>query len=490
MLKQQHQLFSSLLVLVDLLVIVAACYAAWLFRLSALGQPLPELPGDWEASVRGSLCLYVAPIMLGAMWLSGLYRPRRDKSLWGEYGEIIRVSLTAIVVLVVALYLMRNSIIAAPTDDATQRLVSANPDPGRVQFLALAVALPLFLSAHRTLFRWSLRQLRRRGFNQRHVAVIGIGRLGQVACNTIERNSWTGLSVAYFISAAERTERATCLGRPVHGGIADLERTLDKHRVDAVYLAVPSSRASRLPELLRRLERFAVEVRVIPDVLPRYLPQSMAVGELDGMPVLSYRECPTRGMGGISKRALDIVGSACGLVVFMPVMLACAIGVRLSGPGPIIFKQRRVSIAGETFKIYKFRTMGCMEDEQSPGDARWTGRDDPRITPFGRFLRRTSLDELPQLLNVFKGQMSLVGPRPERPELIAKFREDWRGYMLRQHVKAGMTGWAQVNGLRGDTSLRRRLRYDLHYVRHWSLGFDLKILWLTVFRGFAHRNAH
>ncbi len=490
MLKQQHQLFASLLVLVDLLVVVAACYAAWLFRLSALGQTLPELPGNWEASVRGSLCLYVAPIMLGAMWLSGLYRPRRDKSLWGEYGELIRVSLTAMVVLVVALYLMRNSIIAAPTDDATQRLVSANPDPGRVQFLALAVALPLFLSAHRTLFRWSLRQLRRRGFNLRHVAVIGIGRLGQVACNTIERNSWTGISVAYFISAAERTERATCLGRPVRGGIADLERTLDKHRVDAVYLAVPSSRASRLPELLRRLERFAVEVRVIPDVLPRYLPQSMAVGELDGMPVLSYRECPTRGMGGISKRALDIVGSAVGLVVFLPVMIACAIGVRLSGPGPIIFKQRRVSIAGETFKIYKFRTMGCVEDEQSPGDAKWTARDDPRITPFGRFLRRTSLDELPQLLNVFKGQMSLVGPRPERPELIAKFREDWRGYMLRQHVKAGMTGWAQVNGLRGDTSLRRRLRYDLHYVRHWSLGFDLKILWLTVFRGFAHRNAH
>lgn len=490
MLKQQHQLFASLLVLVDLLVVVAACYAAWLFRLSALGQPLPELPGDWEASVRGSLCLYVAPIMLGAMWLSGLYRPRRDKSLWSEYGAIVRASVTAVVVPFIGLYLLRNGFITTAPSDVTHGFVGDQLDPGRVQFLALAVAVPAFLCLHRTLFRWSLRQFRRRGFNQRHVAVIGIGRLGQVACNTIERNSWTGLSVSYFVSAAERTERASCLGRPVRGGIADLERTLEKYRVDAVYLAVPSSRASRLPELLRRLERFAVEVRVIPDVLPRYLPQSMAVGELDGMPVLSYRECPTRGMGGISKRALDIVGSACGLVVFMPVMIACAIGVRLSGPGPIIFKQRRVSIAGETFKIYKFRTMGCVEDEQSPGEARWTTRDDPRITPFGRFLRRTSLDELPQLLNVFKGQMSLVGPRPERPELIAKFREDWRGYMLRQHVKAGMTGWAQVNGLRGDTSLRRRLRYDLHYVRHWSLGFDLKILWLTVFRGFAHRNAH
>jgi Undecaprenyl-phosphate glucose phosphotransferase len=390
----------------------------------------------------------------------------------------------------IGLYLLRNGFITTAPSDVTHGFVGDQLDPGRVQFLALAVAVPGFLCLHRTLFRWSLRQFRRRGFNQRHVAVIGIGRLGQVACNTIERNSWTGLNVSYFISAAERSERPTCLGHPIRGGIADLERTLEKHPVDAVYLAVPSSRASRLPELLRRLERFAVEVRMIPDVLPRYLPQSMAVGELDGMPVLSYRECPTRGMGGVSKRVLDIVGAFVGLVVFSPVMAACALGVRLSGPGPVIFKQRRVSIAGETFKIYKFRTMRCVEQEQDPGEARWTARDDPRITPFGRFLRRTSLDELPQLLNVLKGQMSLVGPRPERPELIAKFREDWRGYMLRQHVKAGMTGWAQVNGLRGDTSLRRRLRYDLHYVRHWSLGLDLKILWLTVFRGFAHRNAH
>ena len=490
MLKQRHQLFASLLVLMDVVVITAACYAAWLFRLSALGQPLPELPGNWEASVRGSLCLFVVPITLGALWFSGLYRPRRDKSLWSEYGAIVRASVTAVVVPYVALYLLRNSLITTAQSDVTHGVVGDQLDPGRVQFLALAVAVPVFLCVHRAVFRWLLRQLRRRGFNLRHVAVIGIGRLGQVACNTIERNSWTGLSVSYFVSAAERSERTSCLGRPIRGGIADLERTFEQHPVDAVYLAVPSSRANRLPELLRRLERFAVEVRVIPDVLPRYLPQSMAVGELDGMPVLSYRECPTRGLGGLSKRGLDIVGSFLALLLFSPALLVCAIGVRRSGPGPVIFKQRRVSLAGETFKIYKFRTMHCVEDEQDPGDAKWTARDDPRVTRFGRFLRRTSLDELPQLLNVLKGQMSLVGPRPERPELIARFREDWRGYMLRQHVKAGMTGWAQVNGLRGDTSLRRRLRYDLHYIRYWSLGFDLKILWMTIFRGFAHRNAH
>ena len=491
MLKQQHQLFSSFLVLMDAVVITAACYVAWLFRLSTLGQPLPSLPGDWEASVRGSLSLYAIPIMIGAMWFSRLYRPRRDKSLWSEYGAILRATIVAIPTMIVLLWLLRVKIIdAAQTSVLDDGLVSTTPDAGRVQLLALAVALPLLLCTHRTIFRWTLRQLRKRGHNLRHVAVVGIGRLGQVACRTIERNSWTGLNVSYFISAAEQSERARCLERPIRGGLADLERTLEQHPVDAVYLAMPSSRANRLPGLLRRLERFAVEVRVIPDVLPKYQAQSMAVSELDGMPILSYRECPTQGLGGVLKRGLDVVGSLAGLLVFSPIMIACAIGVRLSGPGPIIFKQRRVSIAGETFKIYKFRTMHCVEDEQSPDEATWTSRDDPRVTRFGRFMRRTSLDELPQLLNVLKGQMSLVGPRPERPELIAKFREDWRGYMLRQHVKAGMTGWAQVNGLRGDTSLRRRLRYDLHYIRHWSLGFDLKILWLTIFRGFAHRNAH
>jgi Undecaprenyl-phosphate glucose phosphotransferase len=488
MLKQQHQLFTSLLVVVDSLVIAGACLGAWAFRVNALEQPFPPLPGDWEAVIRGSLCLFAIPITLLAMWFCGLYRPRRDKSLWGEYGAIVRASITAVPAMVVMLWLLRMKIItAAPTSVVDDGIVGASPDAGRVQLLALGVALPLFLCAHRTAFRWSLRQLRRRGLNLRHVAVVGIGRLGQVACSTIERNSWTGLNVAYFISAAERSERKQCLGRTVRGGLTDLERTLERFPVDAVYLAVPSARANRLPEILRRLERFAVEVRVIPDVLPRYLPQSMTVGELDGMPVLSYRECPTRGLGGLSKRALDIVGSATGLLLFSPVMAVCALAVRLSSPGPVIFKQRRVSIAGETFKIYKFRTMYDVQDEEVP---RWTAREDPRVTPIGRLLRGMSLDELPQLLNVLKGQMSLVGPRPERPELIERFREDWRGYMIRQHVKAGITGWAQVNGRRGDTSLRRRLRYDLHYIRNWSIAFDLKILWLTLFKGFSHRNAH
>jgi len=229
-------------------------------------------------------------------------------------------------------------------------------------------------------------------------------------------------------------------------------------------------------------------VRIVPDIHPRYMLQNMAMSELDGMPVLSIRESPLHGVGGAAKRVIDLVGATFALAAFTPLMLLIALAVRLNSPGPVIFKQRRVSLGGESFDILKFRTMFYAEDESRP--ATWTGRNDPRVTTVGRWLRRTSLDELPQLLNVIFGEMSLVGPRPERPELIARFREDWRGYMLRQHVKAGITGWAQVNGLRGDTSLRKRLQLDLFYIRHWSLGFDLKILWLTVLRGFVHRNAH
>jgi Undecaprenyl-phosphate glucose phosphotransferase len=326
------------------------------------------------------------------------------------------------------------------------------------------------------------------------VAIVGVGRLGQIAYHTLARNSWTGISPAYFVSHHAQTQRKRCMDKPVYGGLEDLERVLEEHPVDAVYLAVPNAQAAALPGVLLTLEKFAVDVRIVPDVHPRFVPQSMVVNELDGMPILSYRECPSSGLGGWAKRAVDVAGASLGLVAFGPLILLVAAVVRLSSPGPVIFKQKRVSMGGRVFKIYKFRTMYHVEDEE---DGRfdglregWTGRDDPRITPVGRWLRRTSLDELPQLLNVLKGQMSLVGPRPERPELIRRFREDWRGYMLRQHVKAGMTGWAQVNGLRGDTSLKKRLQYDLFYVRHWTIWFDLRILWLTVFRGFVHRNAH
>lgn len=525
LLKQQHQLFVGLLAFADAVVITLATLCAWLVRWAMLrGEGVQAwLPQSWEHLPKEALVLYSVPITLLAMRWMGLYRARRDRTIADEVGQIFKTCLISLVAILAAAYVLESSLFL---NKQMIELRGLRLDAGRVQLGSLMVLLPISLSVERALFRLGLRSLRRRGWNLRHVVIIGTGRVAQIVARTFERNSWTGIKVRAFVSHQERTRRTECLGRPVAGGLAEIETILESERPDAVYVALPRSKAGEMSAVLARLERFPVDVRLVPDLNPRYLPQSMMVSELDGMPILSYRENPTSGFGGVSKRVLDVLGGIAALALFSPLMLVIAMLVRLSGPGPTMFKQRRVSVAGQVFDIYKFRTMYHVEDEERTiasaagggggtggaggmggaggahlaGDAGlaagpsrvqgWTERDDPRITPIGRWLRRTSLDELPQLFNVLLGEMSLVGPRPERPELIERFREDWRGYMLRQHVKAGMTGWAQVNGLRGQTSLRKRLQYDLFYVKNWSLGFDLKILWLTVFRGFFHRNAH
>jgi len=507
MIKQQHQLMVGLLAAVDACVVAAAALLAWVLRRVLVppvagykpGGDYDFWPGSWESYFKEPLLLFAVPICLATFLAFRLYRPRRDRTLAGELAQLGKAASVAVVAMIVVLWGVGNDqLVGGRIPLRPVVVLDTELDAGRVQIILFAVLLVGMMAVHRTAFRAFLRWLRRRGLNLRHVAIIGVGRTGRIVAGTLDRNSWTGLRVAYFISHRQENRLPECMGRPVLGGLQDLESTLSACKVDAVYLALPSREAACTHRLLRRLERFPVDVRIVPDVNPRYVPQSMAVHELDGMPVLSYRESPTCGVGGAAKRALDVAGALAALVLGLPVLGVCAALVRLSGPGPVIFRQTRVGLGGEVFRMYKLRTMVHAADEagalraaaEGAGVPGWTTRDDPRITPVGRWLRRTSLDELPQLFNVLRGEMSLVGPRPERPELIERFREDWRGYMLRQHVKAGMTGWAQVNGLRGDTCLRRRLRYDLYYVRNWSLAFDLWILAITPLRGFVHRNAH
>ncbi len=484
MLKQRHQLFVTLFGITDACSVLGACAVAW----AARDARFADLTMSLASFGRESLTILVVPSAILVMISLRLYRPRRDRALWGEVGEIIRASVITMLLVIAMIWMLGLSPEMRPNTLAGPAPAHAPAsDALRFQIVMIAIAMPVMLACERVGIRAILRAMRRRGINVRHVAIIGVGRLGQITSRTLSRNAWTGIRVSYFISHHPDTNRTTCIDKPVMGGLGDLESVLEHWPVDAVYLAIPNTGASDIPDILQRLDRFPVDVRLVPDVRAKFLAHTMSVSELEGMPILSYRESPLAGIGGVLKRGLDLIGAITAILLCAPLMLVIAILVRLGSRGPVIFRQRRVSLGGEEFWIYKFRTMVQVEDE---GDPTWTDRDDPRVTRIGSILRKTSLDELPQLFNVLGGSMSLVGPRPERPELIDRFREDWRGYMLRQHVKAGMTGWAQVNGLRGNTSLRKRLQYDLFYIRHWSIGFDLRILLLTLIRGFVNKNAY
>lgn len=508
MLKERHRIFVSILVGIDTLVIAdAQLMTVVLGGDDATRLLLPPGLGAMATATAspGAHALanwsFVVPVVGGlvvtllCMLVAGLYRPRRDRSFGGEIIDILKATVASCALLVIAFRVL------AP-------LAGFNEPSGRLLLIHLAT-LTAFLAAHRFVFRLVLRRLRERGWNLRHVAIIGTGRLGQIACHTFARNSWTGIHCAYFVSHHDTTRRTTCLDHPVAGGLDDLETVLAARKVDGVVIALPQTRSYLIPNLLMRLERFPVEVRIIPDVSPKYMPLNLSISELDGMPVLAVRQSPLNGYAGLLKRGLDIVLSAAALIVFGVPMLLLALLVKLSSSGPVFFTQTRVGMGGKSFQLYKFRTMRWDPRPAVPsgqvqaiaattrgrkgsphGREAWTQRNDPRITPVGRWLRCCSLDELPQLLNILRGDMSLVGPRPERQDLLEHFREDWRGYMLRQNIKAGLTGWAQINGLRGDTSLRKRLQYDLYYIRNWSIMFDLRILLLTVIRGFRHPNAH
>jgi putative colanic acid biosynthesis UDP-glucose lipid carrier transferase len=327
-----------------------------------------------------------------------------------------------------------------------------------------------------------LRALRRRGRNLRRVAIVGSGRLGQNLLHTLKRQRWTGYEISYFIEDLRVGQRF--LGVPVYGPVSDIGRVLAEHPVDAVFVALPQHRGQQMAGVLAALAQQMVGVYVVPDLLS-YQFLRHQVQQVGPLAVVSLTDSPQAGVRGVLKRLMDICGAAVLLVVLVPLMLLVALAVKLTSRGPVFYRQQRASLGGRHFVMLKFRSM--VVDAEKHGQPVWGAEaNDSRVTPVGRWLRKLSLDELPQLLNVLAGDMSLVGPRPERPEFVQRFAAQIPGYVQRHHVKAGLTGWAQVKGYRGRTSLRKRIQYDLDYINRWSLGFDLWILLLTAMAGFVN----
>ena len=353
--------------------------------------------------------------------------------------------------------------------------------------LWLGAAIPLFV-VYRALLSLLLTRYRRHHWQRTRIVIVGAGDLARDVARRIDAARWSGFEIVGFFSDQASGEIG---GHSVVGRLDDLDTCLagpdGQARAEEVWIALPLDDYGRVREVVHRLRHVPVAVRFIPDIFEFRL-INHDISQIEGIPVIDLNVTPMVGMNRIVKAVEDYVLASLILALISPLMLFIAIGVKLSSPGPVFYRQERVSWNGQPFEMLKFRSMPVTaEDATGP---KWATPGEQRATPFGRFLRRTSLDELPQFINVLKGEMSIVGPRPERPYFIDRFKDEIPDYMQKHLVKAGITGWAQVNGWRGDTDLEKRIEYDLFYIENWSLWFDLKIIFLTVFRGFVNKNAY
>jgi putative colanic acid biosynthesis UDP-glucose lipid carrier transferase len=344
----------------------------------------------------------------------------------------------------------------------------------------------LTTTALRLTVRLTLRALRVRGLNQRHIAIVGAGPFALNLAARLAAAPWSGFSVRAFYDDEARAPSAAATAHPVRTIDGDLIRDVAAGGIDQVWVALPLRAEARIREILTMLREHPVEVRFVPDIYSFHL-LNHSVTEVAGLPVISLTETPMSGINRVVKAIEDYVLASALFLLAAPFMAIIAIGVKLSSPGPVFYRQERVTWNGERFAMLKFRTMPV--DAEAASGPVWARHGERRATPFGSFLRRTSLDELPQFINVLKGEMSLVGPRPERPEFVERFRQEIPGYMQKHLVKAGITGWAQVNDLRGDSDLALRIQYDLYYIDNWSLWFDLRILVLTLWHILKSHNA-
>ncbi|MCX7895231.1 MAG: undecaprenyl-phosphate glucose phosphotransferase [Thermoanaerobaculum sp.] len=353
--------------------------------------------------------------------------------------------------------------------------------------LALFAALDFALVVlGRLVFWFAMGKVWAAPHRRQRAVVVGTGELAKAVAEKLSRHRELGLDVVGFVE-----ENGGARGKvgewPVLGGLGELERLVRDHQVELLYVALPLRSQHKVTKILRVAEALLLDVRVVPDLLQYYALRA-GVEDLDGIPVINLTAIPLAGWNSFIKRSVDLTLSFLGLLFLWPVMAVIALAIYLQDRGPIFYRQLRMGLDGRPFWILKFRTM--VVDAEKLTGPRFAQPNDPRVTPVGAFLRRYSLDELPQLWNVLKGEMSLVGPRPERPEFVARFRQRFPEYMARHRVKAGLTGWAQVNDLRGQSSLRKRIAYDLYYIDNWSLALDFKILFLTLVRFWRHRHAY
>ena len=469
MIKNNQRYLNGLHVIIDAMIIAGSYILAWWIKFET---PLGKVkPGDFYLPMKTyfSAIPYIVAAYLIIYRVCRLYTAKRGSGPAGELLRIIEANVLGAVGMTSVLFII------------WQQHFSRS-------MIAMFVCFNIVLtSAFRLSLRGALVVARRKGYNMKHVLLVGYSRAAEEYIDRIKSNPQWGYVVHAILD--DVTPRGTLYrGIKVVGRIDNLEIILPENKLDEIAITLPLSQYSRLEDIVAQCEKSGVHTKFIPDY-NSIIPSRPYTEDLMGLPVINIRHVPlTRMSNRAFKRTMDIAGALAGLILASPFMLIIAVLVKTTSEGPVIFAQERIGRHNKPFRMYKFRSMRRIEGSGETAD--WTVENDPRVTKVGRFIRKTSLDELPQLFNILRGDMSLVGPRPEQTKYVEEFKEKIPRYMIKHQVRPGLTGWAQVNGLRGDTSIEKRIDYDLYYIENWTLGFDIRILFLTIFKGFINKNAY
>ncbi len=468
MIKDNQTHLNRAHVIVDGLIVAGSYMLSYYIKFESVFRD--KNPGGvLSMSTYFSALYYLVPSYLFLYYMVQLYTSRRALRLWNEFVDIVQANIMGIIGFLVLLYMLKQG-------NFSRTMLGI--------FFVLNIALTTL--AH-GLLRKFLRYIRKKGYNIKHILLVGYSRAAEAYISRILENPQWGYDIAGVL------DDFVPIGTSYHGikvvGKTDqLQDYLVNSNYDEITITLPLDDYDRLEELVAQCEKSGVHTKFIPDYTSLF-PSNPYTEDVQGLPVINIRYVPlSNSFNKLAKRFVDIIGSLVGIILASPVMIAAAIAVKLSSKGPIIYQQERIGLNGQPFMMYKFRSMRVQtEAEEKKG---WTTKGDPRVTGVGAFLRKYSIDELPQLFNIFVGQMSLVGPRPERPQFVEKFKEQIPRYMVKHQVRPGLTGWAQINGYRGDTSIRKRIDYDIYYIENWTMGFDFKIILGTLRYGLFNKNAY
>lgn len=474
MIKDNQIFFNRMHIVLDGLVVAVSFVIAWAIKfLTPLAESTPGVTA-LSAETYFRTLYFIVPGYLILYGIYNLYSSKRSQRIRVELAGIVKANTVGIGLVMICFFLLSTSVDGMVDFSRTLILL----------FYFINIVLTVF---YRMMVRKFLYYIRRKGNNLKHVILVGYSRAAEAYLDRIASNPQWGYVVHGILD--DHVPRGTVYrGVKVLGSLGNLEIILPENKMDEIAITLSLEDYDSLEHIVDLCERSGVHTKFIPDYGSLF-PSRPYTEDLMGLPVINIRYVPlTNTWNAMLKRLVDIFGAVFCIILFSPVMLFAAIGTKLTSKGPVIYKQTRIGLHSKPFTMYKFRTMRVQTAEEEKKG--WTTRGDDRVTRFGSFLRRTSIDEMPQFFNVLAGKMSLVGPRPERPQFVDKFREEIPRYMVKHQVRPGITGWAQINGYRGDTSIRKRIEHDIYYIENWSLGFDFRILILTVFKGFINKNAY